>query len=398
MLKSKTILLSVLIAFLGASLMAQTSLPAYYISPQGDTTKGTALMNAYSEMGKEIRFKSKNGENIILKPETTKAVWLSPDRYFESQAIHFRNATDELDGVYFLRYLSKTDSLTLMKFENGKKEGLYIQKIGEKITALQLLNDFVFERKDDFLKLEVNNTDTLSYAEQSNVGGSAGRYKTRKSYLFLLYKYFDFCDVNIMNSAYRLTEKDIKKAFQQSAKCLGRQNQIKNYFKESSWKLSVGVTIGSQIGSKDFNYQLPLGAGIFMNYSDLKDGLCVGVNWLNAQPKATAISPLNGSFTEFFANYNRKVFLREKFNFGTIIGIALLQGNGLSAQGRVQGTSIYFDAIPKEESFYSAIGVSGAYQFRRNNYLNIQVLRNILNIVKFETHFDRVQVQYEYRF
>jgi hypothetical protein len=202
----------------------------------------------------------------------------------------------------------------------------------------------------------------------------------------------------MMNADYKLTEKGVKKAFQQSAKCVGKQNQIKNYFSESSWKLSLGITLGSQIGSKNFSYLSPLGTGIFLNYSDLRDGLSVGYNGLSAQPKPTAISPLSGSFNELFANYNRKVFLREKFNFGTIIGVALLRGNGLSAQGRVQGTSIYFDAEPLEESFYSTLGVSGAYQFRPNNYVNIQVVRNFLNVVRFETHFDRVQLQYEYRF
>jgi hypothetical protein len=124
----------------------------------------------------------------------------------------------------------------------------------------------------------------------------------------------------------------------------------------------------------------------------------VGVNWLSVKPKATAISPLNGSFRESFLTYNRKIFLREKFNFGTILGVALLQSSGLSARGYIQGTPIYLDVNPKEESIYSTVGVSGAYQFAKNNYLSIQLLRNIHNITQIGTYFDRLQVQYEYRF
>jgi hypothetical protein len=398
MLKSKIILLSVFFAFLGSSLTAQKYVNAYYISLKGDTIKGTALLNAHTQMSKEIRFKAKNGENIVLKPETTKAVWLTPDRFFESQTIHFRNIVDELDGVYFLRYLTKTDSLTLFKFEYDRHEGLYIQKKGEKITALQGLNDFLSQRTDDLRKKEVYITDTIAYAEQMYTFGSVGQYRKRKPYLFWLYKYFDYCDAKIMNSTYILTEKDIKKAFQEAAKCSGKQNQIKNYFKESSWKLSFGITASSQVGSKDFNYVSPFGAGFFIGYSDLRDGVNLGINWLSEKPKATALSPSNGSFQESFLTYNRKVFLREKYNFGTILGVALLKGSGLSAQGRIQGTNYIFEVNPKEESFYSIVGVSGAYQFANNNYLGIQLLRNIHNIIELGTYFDRFQLQYEYRF
>jgi hypothetical protein len=124
----------------------------------------------------------------------------------------------------------------------------------------------------------------------------------------------------------------------------------------------------------------------------------LGVNWLSAKPKATAISPSNGSFRESFIAYNRKVFLREKFNFGTILGIAFLQNDGLSAQERIQGTNYTYEVNPKEQSFYSTVGISGAYQFANNNYLGFQLLRNIHNILEFGTYSDRLQLLYEYRF
>ena len=117
MLKFKKILLPLFIAFVGSSLNAQKYVDGYYVSLEGDTIRGTALLNAYSKMSKEIRFKSQNGEDLVLKPEAVKAVWLSPDRFFESHAIHFKNLLDELNGTYFLRYLAKTDSIALMKFD-----------------------------------------------------------------------------------------------------------------------------------------------------------------------------------------------------------------------------------------------------------------------------------------
>jgi hypothetical protein len=398
MLKTKTLLLPLLLAFLGTTLTAQTYVNAYYISLKGDTVKGTALLNSYTQMSKDIRFKSKTGEDMVLKPEAIKAVWLSPDRYFESHALHFRNVLDAFDGVYFLRYVTKTDSLTLLKFEYEKYEGLYIQKKGEKIVVLQLLHDFVSRQTGDLRKLEILDTDTLSYADQMNMFGAGGQYKKRKPYLFVLYKYFDFCDAKMMNSTCDLTERDIKKAFQQSAKCLGRQNQIKNYFNESSWKWSIGLTVNSQLGTKDFNYTSPWGAGFFVNYSDLRDGLSVGINWLTAHPKVRAVSSSNGSFRESFVTYNRKFFLREKFNFGTVIGVSYLQAKGLAGTGSILGTPITFELTPKEQSFYSVVGVSGAYQFAKNNYVTLQLMRNIYNAIDFKTTFDRVQVQYEYRF
>jgi hypothetical protein len=396
--KSKTILLSIILAFSFSSLTAQKYVSAYYISLKGDTIKGTALLDAYTKMSQEIRFKAQSDEIIVLKPEMAKAVWLTPDRYFESQKVHFRNIVEELDGTYFLRYLTKIDSLTLLKFECNQHEGLYIQKKGEKITALQILNDFSNQEKDDLRKREIYTTDTISYAAQMYTFSSTGRYKSRKTYLFWLYKYFDFCDPKIMNGTYNLTEKDVKKAFFESAKCVGKQNQVKNYFRESPWKFNFGITANTQIGSKDFNYNSPFGAGFFIGYSDLRDGVSFGVNWLNAKPKATAISPSNGSFRESFITYNRKVFLREKFNFGTIIGIALLQNLGLSAQERIQGTNYTYEVDPKEQAFYSTVGISGAYQFTNNNYFGFQVIRNIWNILEFGRYSDRFQLQYEYRF
>lgn len=398
MLKSKIILLTLIVVFTMSSLNAQSYINAYYISLEGDTIRGTVLLNAYTQMSKEIRFKSQNGEKMVLKPETVKAVWLSPDRFFESQNIHFRNVLTELNGVYFLRYLSKTDSVTLLKFEYDQYVGLYIQKKGDKIEALQVLNDFVRQREDDLRKKEVISTDTLSYSDQMNPFGSTGQYKTRKPYLFLLYKYFDFCDATIMNSTYDLTERDIKKAFWESAKCANKQNQIRNYFSKSSWKPSIGITLNRQVESKDFNYVSPFGVGIFINYSDLRDGLSLGVNWLNATPKTTALSPSNGSFREFFATYNRKIFLREKFNFGMVIGVSFLANHGLSVDKYIQGTPLYYTENPREESFYSTVGVSGAYQFAKSNYLTIQVIRSVWNVLQFGTYFDRLQIQYEYRF
>jgi hypothetical protein len=398
MLKTKTLLLPLLLAFLGTTLTAQTYVDAYYISLKGDTMKGTALLNSYTQMSKEIRFKSKQGEDMVLKPEAVKAVWLSPDRYFESHDLHFRNVLDQFDGVYFLRYVTKTDSLTLLKFEYEKYEGLYIQKKGENITPLHIIHDFVAKRTNDAQKQEVTSTDTLSYVAQMDNFGSVGQYKIRKPYLFVLYKYFDFCDAKMMNSTYNLTERDMKKAFQQSAKCLGRQNQIENYFNESPWKWSIGVTLNSQLGTNGFNYTLPWGAGLFVNYGDLRDGLSVGFNVLTARPKLTAVSRSNGSFREFFITYNRKLVVREKFNFGTVFGIAYLKEQGLMGKGTLQGTPFNFDLTPKEQAFYSVVGLSGSYKFAKNNYLTLQLLRNIYNAVDFRTTFGKVQVQYEYRF
>ncbi len=84
MLKFKKILLPLIIPFAVSSLKAQKYVDGYYISLKGDIMRGTALLNAYSKMSKEIRFKSQNAEDLVLKPAAVKAVWLSPDRFFES--------------------------------------------------------------------------------------------------------------------------------------------------------------------------------------------------------------------------------------------------------------------------------------------------------------------------
>ena len=398
MLKTKVILLTCVCVLAVSFLNGQSYINAYYISLQGDTISGTALLNAYADMGKAISFKSQTGEKMTLKPETVRAVWLSPDRFFESQTIHFRNAKDELNGAYFLRYLLKTDSVTLMGFESDNYEGLYIQKKGEKIAALQVLNDFVTQEMEGDKKKQVIRTDTLSNADQVNTFGSIGEYKTRKPYLLLLYKTFNACDITILDGAYILVEKDIKKAFRQLAKCAGKQNEIVSYFKESSWKSSVGLTLGSQTSSKNFSYVSPLSVGIYLNYGNLKNGVSVGVNWLNVTPKATALSASKGAFSEYFLTYNRKLFLREKINFGMVFGASFLKNHGLLIEKDSQGNPLYAAASPYEETIYSIFGVSGAYQFVKNNYLNVQYLRNIRNILQSGTYFDRVQIQYEYRF
>lgn len=398
MLKFKKILLPLFIAFVGSSLNAQKYVDGYYISLKGDTIKGAALLNAYSKMSKEIRFKSQNGEDLVLKPEAVKAVWLSPDRFFESHAIHFKNLLDELNGTYFLRYLAKTDSIALMKFDCNQYVGLYIQKKGEKITPLQMVNDFVSKQEGDFRKQTITASDTISYADQINTYGNVGQFKSRKTYLFLLYQYFNYCDATIMNSSYRLTENDMKKAFYQLSKCTGQQNQIKKYFKQTAWKPSVGITLGRQLTSKNFNYESPIGLGIFFNYSDLRDGVGVGINWLKAVPKKTALSPSNGAFIEYSIYYNRKLFVREKYNFGALLGVAILKNQGLSIQSNFQGTPINVTVVPGEQHRYTILGVSYSYQFSNKNYLTAQFIGNIFNIGSDATIFSRVQLQYEHRF
>ena len=105
-----------------------------------------------------------------------------------------------------------------------------------------------------------------------------GQFKSRKTYLSLLYQYFNHCDATIMNSSYRLTENDMQKAFYQLSKCTSQQNQIKRYFKERACKPSIGITLGRQVTSKNFNYESPIGLDILFNYSNLRDGVASVLN------------------------------------------------------------------------------------------------------------------------
>lgn len=398
MSKFKKQLLAFFIALMSLSLNAQSYVKSYYVSLTGDTIHGTALTNAYSKMSEEIRFSSKNGENLVLTPKMVQSVWLSPDIFFESKTVHFRNLSDAFDGVYFLRYLEKTDSIALMRLDVSQFVGLYIQKKDQAIEPLQLLNDYVKQQKEDFRKKEIVATDTIAYADQLNTLGTLGQYKQRKAYLLLLYKYFDYCDSKFMSSTYDLTEKDVKKAFIHLAKCSGRQIEIKNYSKAKAWRPSVGLTVGRQFGSKNFAYISPLALGIFVNYGDLRDGVGVGINWITVTPKPTAISPEKGAFAEYFLSYNRKLIVREKFNIGATLGIAYMKSYGLSVETKPLWTSVYYTKSPDEDHVYTVLGISSSYQFSHNNYLTLQLVRNMYNITSDATYFNRLQLQYEHRF
>lgn len=398
MFKFKKNLLVLFIALITWTLNAQSYLKSYYVSLTGDTIHGTALTDAYSKMSEEIRFTSKNGENLVVTPRIAKSIWLSPDIFFESKDIHFRNLSNAFDGVYFLRYLEKTDSIALMRLDASQFIGLYIQKKGQAIVPLQLLNDYVGQQKDDFRKKEIVSTDTIAYADQLNTLGAVGEYKKRKAYLLLLYQYFDYCDSKFMSSSYDLTENDMKKAFIHLAKCSGRQIELANYSKTKAWRPSVGITVSRQFGSRNFAYISPFALGIFVNYGDLRDGISVGMNWISVTPKPTAISSEKGAFAEYFLSYNRKLFLREKFNIGATFGIAYLKSYGLSAQTQYRGFSNYYTVFPDEQRFYGTVGISSAYQFSHNNYLTLHLIRNTYNVTKDATYFNRLQLQYEHRF
>lgn len=396
----KFLLATLFLIYFTGSLTAQTYVKSYYISMTGDTVRGTALTGSYSVMSKEIRFKSQIGEIIILKPEEVRAVWLSPDKYFESKNIHFRNLSNELDGSYFLRLLVKKDDIYLLKFEYSQYQGFYIQKKEGMVTPLLSFTDYVWDQKDNFRKKEVRATDTLSHSDQVKVFDIVGEYKIRKAYLFTLRQFFNNCDDKIVNSTYRLNDKDIIKAFHELANCLGTKSKTIDYFKESSWQPSVGVTVNHQTSSKNFSYASPIGMGIFLNYSDFRDGIGLGINWLRAISEQTAILRPSGSFIEYALFYNRKVFIRPKFNAAIIAGISLLRNKNLSLTDTIQSTpNIIVTKIPFEQHHYGIIGVSVGYQFFQNNYLNLQFQRNMFfNVLSSTTYFDRLQVQYEYRF
>jgi hypothetical protein len=399
MLKSKNLLVLMFIVFVGNSSSAQIYVKGYYIALNGDTIKGTFLTDSYSKMSSAIRFKSPKGKILTLKPEEVQLVWMAPDRCFESKTIHFRNLSDELNGVFFLRRISKQDSFSLMKLEYDQHQGLYIQKNGEKIAQLQIFTDYFVDRKDDYRKKEMSHTDTLSHIDLVNVFGNRGDYKIRRAYLYTLRQFFNNnCGDRIVKRAYKLNDKDMIEAFHELSKCSGSKNKATDYFKESSWKPSVGITVGNQIGAKNFNYTSPLSMGVFFNFSDLRDGLGIGFNWLKAVPKATAKSPSNGSFTEYALFYNRKVFMRAKFNVAVIAGASLLKSHGLSVENTIKGTPYIYTTLPDEQHPYGILGISTSYQFVQNNYLSFRLQRNMFNFPPQTTYFNRVQCQYEYRF
>ena len=165
MLNSKTILPILLFMCFGCSLAAQSYIAGYYVSLSGDTVKGAALQNSYTQMSKKIRFKLQNGQEIVLKPDAVRSVWLKPDKYFESKKIHFRNLSDNLDDTYFLRCLAQTDSIRLYKFEYDQYVGMYIQKTGNRIEPLLLLRDYLKEQSDDFNKKKIESIDSIAYAD-----------------------------------------------------------------------------------------------------------------------------------------------------------------------------------------------------------------------------------------
>jgi hypothetical protein len=122
------------------------------------------------------------------------------------------------------------------------------------------------------------------------------------------------------------------------------------------------------------------------------------MNWLTITPKPTALSSANGAFAEYFLSYNRKLFLREKYNVAASLGVAYLGSHGLSVQKKYNGTPFSYTTPPDEARIYTTFGVSSAYHFSRNNYLTIQFIRNIFGIATDISYFDRLQLQYEHRF
>jgi hypothetical protein len=391
MFKSKLFLSLLFIVFLSSTSVAQTYVKGYYIALSGDTVRGTFLTNSYTQMSKSIRFKAKDGQVSVITPNMAQLVWLMPDRYF-------KNLSEEINGVYFLRRLSKKDSLTLLKFEYDQYQGLFIHKMGGKMAQLYAFTDYFSTKKDDFLKKELVSTDTLAYMDQLIIFGNLGDYKVRRAYLFTLRQFFGNCDDNIVNKSYKLNDDDVRAAFHDLAKCVGTKTKATDYFKTSSWRLSLGITAGQQIGSQNFDYTSRIGGGLFLNYGDLRDGIGVGINWLKAEPKSTAFSRKSGSFTEYSVFYNRKLFLRAKFNVAMLAGASYLKNKGLSVQTPIPGTPYYVDALPKEHHTYALFGISVAYQFAQNNYLNCLIQRNFYNVFKDATYLNRLQLQYEHRF
>lgn len=391
MLKSKKILPLLLFMCLSCSLFAQSYITGYYISISGDTIKGGFLQNSYTQMSKKMRFKPQNGEEIVLKPDMVRSVWLKPDKLFESKTIHYRNLSDQLDGTYFLRCLVQTDSVSLYKFECDQYVGLYIQKTGYPIEPLLLLRDYLSEQTEDYKKKKVESIDSVSYSDQIKVYGNVGEYKQRKAYLFTLYQYFGFCNPQIVNSEYQLTTRDMMKAFAEMSKCQGNHEKTRHYFKESSWRPSLGVSIGRQVVSKNFDLKSPINYGAFFYFSDLRDGVGIGIHSMSVK----AFEQFKGSIMEFSLLYNRKLFLREKYNFYSIAGIAFLNTYGFDSNATYLGTPQHFN---NQRLYTGLLGVGASYQFKKNNYLNFQFLNNIRGLFSELTLLGRLQLQIEHRF
>ena len=230
---TKFIVFTFLLYFVPPQSKAQSFVKSYYISATGDSVVGTALTDSYTKTSKEIRFKTPNGQETVLNPENIQRVWLFPDWYFEAKNIHFVNLTNTIDDWFFLRVLTRTDSISLYKFEFNQFEGFYVQRKGETIKPLQIFYDFAGNPQLSTYKIGDVVVDTISISDQLNGFDNVGKYRTRKAFLFTLRDFFKECGDKIVQSDYKLTEQDMIQAFNSLASCKQPGRKVPNFFKKN---------------------------------------------------------------------------------------------------------------------------------------------------------------------
>ena len=377
--------------------VAQTYVQSYYISTKGDTIKGTALTDAYSNLSKSVDFKLKNGKIIVLKPENIREVWLAPDWYFVAKSVHFRNKSVEFNGFCFLQLRSKTDSVSLFKFEQDAEWGYFIERKGDSLRPLQIfINSEPFDvRAEREARHYV--TDTLSTASEYLDNNMVGKIRFRKIYLHTFWQTFPYC-TDILIANYQLTEQDILAAFHYLAKYSHKKPT--DFFKKKAWRPKLGLNIGQTVAIKNYGYTMPVLLGGSLSYDDLRNEIELNINWLKAEPALSFLIPTKGSFMEYALNYNRTVLLTPRFKAAVSVGLSNLRTNNLFYPSAPAPYQVVYLPVPKNDIFY-LLGVQAQYQFMPNNYLGVRFSRSFRDLRDGSSNiirYDVLKLKYEYRF
>ena len=378
-------------------LMAQTYVQSYYISTNGDSIKGTALTDAYANLSRNVDFKLKNGKKIALTPENTREVWLAPDWYFVAKSVHFRNKSTEFNGFCFLQLKSKTDSVSLFKFEQDAEWGYFIEKKGDSLRPLQIFINS--EPSDVYAKREESNyqTDTLSRASQYLGDNMVGKIRSRNIYLHTLWQTCPYC-TDILMANYQLAEQDILAAFHYLAKC--SRKKPTDFFKKKAWRPKLGLNIGQTVAIKNYGYTMPFVIGGTLGYDDLRNEVELNINWLKAEPALSFLIPTKGSFMEYAIHYNRTMLLTPRFKAALSVGLSNLRTNNLFYPSARAPYQVVYLPVPKNDIFY-LFGVQAQYQFMPNNYLGVRFSRSFRDLRDSGSdiiRYDMLKLKYEYRF
>ena len=375
--------------------VAQTYVQSYYVSTNGDTIKGTALTDAYANLSRNIDFKLKNGKIIVLKPENIREVWLAPDWYFVAKSVHFRNKSTEFNGFCFLQLRSKTDSVSLFKFEQDAEWGYFIERKGDSLRPLQIFINP--EPTDVYEKREASHyvTDTLSRASQYLGDNTVGKIRSRNIYLHTLWQTFPYC-TDILMANYQLAEQDILAAFRYLAKYSRKKST--DFFKKKAWRPKLGLNLGQTVAVKNYGYRMPFVIGGTLGYDDLRNEVELNINWLKAEPILPFLITTKGSFMEYAIHYNRTVLLTPKFKGAVSVGLSNLRINNLYYSSAPVPYQLVY--LSKNNIFY-LLGVQAQYQFMPNNYLGVRFSRSFRDLRDGASNiirYDMLKLKYEYRF